>query len=146
MKWLTIGVLLNFFFAAPVLSELTKEDLQAIRTIVKEEIAESETRTDLKLQSLTTRIDEMDKRLTASIASVDKRLTDSSSNVNKRLGFLQNLVIVLITAVIGVPVGIFVYFERRVGKGNKGSQGEDSSPSQEIFAYLQERASRLETR
>ena len=31
MKWLTIGVLLNFFFAAPVLSELTKEDLQAIR-------------------------------------------------------------------------------------------------------------------
>ncbi len=146
MKWLTIGVLLNFFFAAPVLSELTKEDLQAIRAIVKEEIAESEARTDLKLQLLTTRIDEMDKRLTASIADVDKRLTSSSSNVDKRLGFLQNLVIVLITAVISVPVGIFVYFERRIGKGNRDSQGEDSSPSQEILAYLQERASRLETR
>ena len=26
MKWLTIGVLLNFVLAAPVLSELTKED------------------------------------------------------------------------------------------------------------------------
>ena len=84
MKRLTIGILLNFFVAAPVLSELTKEDLQAIRAIVKEEIAESETRTDLKLQILTTRIDEMDKRLTASITSMDKRV-----------GFLQILVVTL---------------------------------------------------
>ena len=146
MKRLIIGILLNFLLAAPIFSELTKEDLQAIRAIVKEEIAESETRTDLKLQILTTRIDEMDKRLTAGIADMDKSVASSSSSVDKRLGFLQNLVIVLITAVIGVPVGIFVYFERRIGKGNKNSQGEDSSPSQEIFAYLQERASRLETR
>ena len=139
MKWFTIGVLLNFLCVAPVLSELTKGDLQAIRAIVKEEITESEARTDLKLQLLTTRIDEMDKRLTASIADVGKRLASSSSNVDKRLGFLQNLIIVLITAVIGVPVGIFVYFERRIGKENKESQGEDSSPFQEILAYMRER-------
>lgn len=139
MKWFTIGVLLNFLLAAPVLSELTKEDLQAIRTIVNEEIAESETRTDLKLQLLTTRIDEMDKRLTASIADVDKRLASSSSNVDKRLGFLQNLIVVLITAVIGVPVGIFFYFERRIAKRNKESQGQDSSLSREIPAYMRGR-------
>lgn len=138
MKWLTIGILLNFFVAAPVLSELTKEDLQAIRAIVKEEIAESEARTDLKLQLLTTRIDEMDKRLTASIANVDKGLTSSSGNVDKRLGFLQALVLVLVTAVIGVPVGIFFYFERRIAKRNKESQGGDSSDPREIFTYLGE--------
>ena len=128
MKRLTIGILLNFFVAAPVLSELTKEDLQAIRAIVKEEIAESETRTDLKLQILTTRIDEMDKRLTASITSMDKRV-----------GFLQILVVTLITAVIGVPTGLFIYLERRTAKGSKESQGEDSSPFQEILAYMRER-------
>ena len=139
MKWLTIGILLNFLFAAPVLSELTKEDLQAIRAIVKEEIAESEARTDLKFQLLTTRIDEMDKRLTASIADVNKGVTSSSSNVDKRLGFLQALVLVLVTAVIGVPVGIFIYLEKRIVKGNKESQGEDSPHPQEIFAYLQEK-------
>ncbi len=150
MRWFTIGVLLNFVLAAPALSELTKEDLQAIRAIVKEEIAESETRTDLKLQSLITRIDEMDKRLTASIADVDKRLTNSInsvdekftnsiSSVDKRLGFLQALIVVLITAVIGVPTVIFIYFERRTAKGNKESQEEDGSRFQEIFAYMRGR-------
>ena len=128
MKRLTIGVLLNFLLAAPVLSELTKEDLQAIRSIVKEEIAESEARTDLKLQLLTTRIDEMDKRLTASITSMDKRV-----------GFLQILVVTLIAAIIGVPTGIFIYFERRTAKGNEEAQGEDSSLSQETRAYLRGR-------
>ena len=135
MKCLITGALLSFLFAAPILGELTKEDLQAIRTIVKEEIAESEARTDLKLQLLTTRIDEMDKRLAANIAGVDKRL-----------GFIQALVVVLITAVIGVPVGIFFYFERRIAERNKESQGTDSSDPLEILAYLQERGSRLETR
>ena len=150
MKWLAIGVLLNFFFAAPIFSELTKEDLQAIRAIVKEEIAESEARTDLKFQLLATRIDEMDKRLTASIANVDKRLTasitdvdkrltNSISSVDERLGFLQALIIVLITAVIGIPTGIFIYLERRTAKGNKESQGEDSSLFQETRAYLRGR-------
>ena len=129
MKWLTIGILLNFLFAAPVLSELTKEDLQAIRAVVKEEIAESETRTDLKFQLLTTRIDEMDKRWTASITSMDKRV-----------GFLQVLVVTLIAAVIGVPTGLFIYLERRTFKGNKESQGESSSSlSQEILASLRGR-------
>ena len=127
MKWLTIGVLLNFVLAAPVHSELTKEDLQAIRAIVKEEIAESETRTDLKLQLLTTRIDEMDKRLTASIADVDKRLTNSInsveekftksiSSVEERLGFLQVLMVVLAIPVIGVPAGICFYFGKKTSE------------------------------
>ena len=130
MKWLTIGILLNFVLAAPVLSELTKEDLQAIRAIVKEEIAESEARIDLKFQLLTIQIDEMDKRLTASIANVDKRLTASITDVDKRfrssissvdnrLGFLQILVVVLIPAVIGVPAGIVIYLEKRIAKGSK---------------------------
>ena len=127
MKWLTIGVLLNFLLATSVLSELTKTDLQAIRAIVKEEIAESEARTDLKLKVLTTRIDEMDKRLTASIADVDKRLTNSInsvdekftnsiSSVDKRLGFLQALMVVLAIPVIGVPVGICFYFGKRISE------------------------------
>ncbi len=116
MKWLTIGFLIYFFLAAPVLSELTKEDLQAIRSIVKEEIVEAEVRTDLKFQLLTTRIDEMDKRLTASITNVGKRLTNSISSVDKRLGFLQALLVVLVPAVIGVPAGIVLYFEKRTAK------------------------------
>ena len=120
----------NIYMQFPyVLSELTKEDLQAIRTIVKEEIAESEARTDLKLQLLTTRIDEMDKRLTASMTAMDKRV-----------GFLQVLVVTLIAAIIGVPTIIFIYLERRTFKGNKESQRESSSSlSQEILASLRGR-------
>ena len=115
-------------------SLILRSTIQAIRTIVKEEIAESEARTDLKLQILTPRIDEMDKRLTASITSADKRL-----------GFLQILVVALIAAVIGVPAGLFIYLERKAAKGNKESQGEDGSLSQEILAYQQRRSSHLET-
>ena len=137
MKWFTIGILLNFLLAAPVLSELTREDLQAIRAIVKEEIAESEARTDLKLQLLTTRIDEMDKRLTASIANVDKRLTasitdiderltNSISSVEKQLGFLQALIVVLMPAVIGVPVGIVIFLRKGQSMALYGIQKPNS--------------------
>ena len=71
----TIAILLLLLLASPALSELTKEDIEAIRMIVKEdvraiikeEIAASEKRmkehVDLKIQTVNTRIEGVEKQL-----------------------------------------------------------------------------------
>lgn len=95
----TLIIIVLFFVVSPVLGELTKEDLQAIETIIEK----SETRTkeyiDSKHNQVTTKIDEMDKRLTAEIDGVDKRLDDMRS-------FLIGLM-ALIAVAIGVPAWIW---------------------------------------
>ena len=54
-------ILLILLFAPPVLSELTQKDLEAIKAIVKEAIAESEKRTDLKFDAVNARFDAVEK-------------------------------------------------------------------------------------
>ena len=95
----TLIIIVLSLSVSPVLGELTKEDLQAIETIIEK----SETRTkeyiDSKHNQVTTKIDEMDKRLTAEIDGVDKRLDDMRS-------FLIGLM-ALIAVAIGVPAWIW---------------------------------------
>jgi len=71
----TTATLLLLLLASPVFSELTKEDIEAIRTIIKEdvraiikeEIAASEKRmkehVDLRIQTVNTRIDGINTRI-----------------------------------------------------------------------------------
>lgn len=105
-----------FFFAAffviisPVFGELTPQDLDKIRLIVKEEVSEVETR-------LRAEIAESEKRLRAEIAEsesnmrryVDLKFEGVDSNfesVHKQLllvvGFVSGLII-LIVVTIGIP-------------------------------------------
>ena len=61
------AILLLLLLALPVFSELTKEDIEAIRKIVKEEVTASEKRmkehVDLKIQTVNTRIEDLDTQL-----------------------------------------------------------------------------------
>jgi hypothetical protein len=75
MKGMLIIIVL-FLVVSPVLGELTKEDLQAIETIIEKSEARTKEYIDSKHNQVTIKIDEMDKRLTVQIDGVDKRLDD----------------------------------------------------------------------
>ena len=95
----TMIIIVLFLVVFPVLGELTKEDLQAIETIIEKSEARTKEYIDSKYNQVTTKIDEMDKRLTSKIDGVDKRLDDMRS-------FLIGL-IALIAVAIGVPAWIW---------------------------------------
>jgi hypothetical protein len=98
MKGMLIIIVL-FLVVSPVLGELTKEDLQAIETIIEKSEARTKEYIDSKHNQVTIKIDEMDKRLTVQIDGVDKRLVDMRS-------FLIGLM-ALIAVAIGVPAWIW---------------------------------------
>ena len=81
----TLIIIVLFFVVSPVLGELTKEDLQAIETIIEKSEARTKEYIDSKYNQVTTKIDEMDKRLTTKIDEMDKRLTAQIDGVDKRL-------------------------------------------------------------
>ena len=84
--WTRIGLLVTLllFAVTPAIAELTQADLQAIRAIVKQEIAASEARNDLKLEKINTQIAVIKTEITA---------------INKRLDFMQTLIIAVIASV-----------------------------------------------
>ena len=124
----TLIIIVLFLGVSPVLGELTKEDLQAIETIIEK----SETRTKEYIDSrynqvttkidemdkrLTTKIDEMDKRLTTKIDEMDKRLTAQIDGVDKRLVDMRSFLIGLM-ALIAVAIGVPAWIWNKSQKGN----------------------------
>ena len=113
----TLIIIVLFFVVSPVLGELTKEDLQAIETIIEK----SETRTkeyiDSKYNQITTKIDEMDKRLTTKIDEMDKRLTAEIDGVDKRLNDMRSILIGLI-GLIAVAIGVPAWIWNKSQKSN----------------------------
>jgi hypothetical protein len=83
----------------PALAELTPQDLEAIRKIVKEEITESEKRTDLKFEKMNERFNTVNVRI---------------DGLEKRLNFIGNVFLIFI---IGIPVGFIVYAVKRRLRG-----------------------------
>ena len=89
--------------ALPVLGELTPQDLDKIRLIVKEEVSESEAR-------LRTEITESETRLGTEIAKSETRMKTyvdvKFESVNERLtlvvGFVSALII-LVVVTVGIP-------------------------------------------
>ena len=138
---------------APAFAELSAEDIEKIRVIIKAEVSASETRIkeyiSQEANTLNVKIDEMDKRLTGEIKGMDKRLTGEISNMDKRLtGEISNmdkrldqtftLVVVLITAVIavvGVPMTIILF---QLSTQDKKQRSQD----EKIEALQQELAER----
>ena len=131
----TIAILLLLFFASPVLSKLTEEDIEAIRTIVKEdvraiikeEITASEKRmkehVDLKIQTVNARIDGVDTR----IDGVNTRI----EALDKQLGRIWGVIIALIgliAATIAIPQIMVVYKDINSNKkGPKDAEPENIS-------------------
>jgi hypothetical protein len=106
----TLIIIVLFLVVSPVLGELTKEDLQAIETIIEKSEARTKEYIDSKYNQVTTKIDEMDKRLTTKIDEMDKRLTAKIDGVDKRLVDMRSFLIglmALIAVAIGVPAWIW---------------------------------------
>ena len=112
MKVLIATVLLVLFFGFSAFGELTKEDLEAIRSIVNDEIAKSE------------------KTINAQITGIDKRLGDMKAMMIA----LMALIVVAVTA----PAAIVyrrdnqrqVASQQQVANEMAGKQDTEMGPSQ----------------
>ncbi len=116
----TTATLLLLLLASPVFSELTKEDIEAIRKIVKEEVTASEKRmkehVDLKIQTVNTRIDGINTRI---------------EDLDKQLGRIWAVIIALIgliAAAIAIPQIMVAYKDISANKrGPKDAKPENIS-------------------
>ncbi|MCY4567910.1 MAG: hypothetical protein OXD49_06320 [Candidatus Poribacteria bacterium] len=118
MKLILISITAFLIFAAPVFSELTVEDLEKIRSIVKE--SEDRLKEDLKAS---------EKRLTEHI---DGKVEEMDKRLNIIFGFVIPL-ISLIVVVIGVPQIIMVWR----GREERTQKEQIQELKQEIEALKQ---------
>ena len=142
---MTVVILLIFVLAqTAVFGELTKEDLEEIRKVVKEEISASEQRTGIKLAEINTEI---------------KVIKTDINGVKDRLGDTHRLVLVLI-ALIGGTMAIAVamtYAARKLAGAMTEMQKvhasadetnelikEDIAANNETNRFLSEYAERVE--
>ena len=102
MKTIFFACLVCFVMAAPAFSELTPQDLDKIRLIIKEEISESEARMKAEIAQSEARMKEY---IDIKIEGVDKRL-------NLVVGFVSGLII-LIVATVGIPQIIMAWRGRK---------------------------------
>ena len=128
-----------FFFAAffviisPTFGELTSQDLDKIRLIVKEEVSEVETR-------LRAEIAESEKRLRAEIAKsesnmkgyVDLKFEGVNQQLTLVVGFVSALII-LIVVTVGIPQIIIAWR----GKSERSQDKKIEELSREIEALKQ---------
>ena len=122
MKLILISITAFLIFAAPVFSELTVEDLEKIRSIVKE--SEDRLKTDLK---------ESEKRLREHI---DGKVEEMDKRLNIVFGFVIAL-ISLIVIVVGIPQVLMVWR----GKEERTQKEQIQELKQEIEALKQHIAS-----
>ena len=118
MKLILISITAFLIFAAPVFSELTVEDLEKIRSIVKE--SEDRLKEDIETS---------EKRLMQHVA-------DKFGEVDKRLNIIFGFVIALITlivVVVGVPQIIMAWR----GKEDRTQKEQIQELRQEIEALKQ---------
>ena len=130
MKGTLITIVL-FLVVSPVLGELTKEDLQAIETIIEKSEARTKEYIDSKYNQVTTKIDEMDKRLTTKIDEMDKRLTAEIDGVDKRLDDMRAVLIGLI-GLIAVAIGVPAWIWNKSQKGNNRTAPRENETNKHV--------------
>ncbi len=145
MKLILILSAVLLLFTVPAFSELTVEDLEKIRSIikeeidpVKEEIAKSETRmkeyVSQEIATVNVKIEEMDKRQTGAIEMLGKRLD--------HIFLLVLALVVFIAVVIGIPQ-IIVAMQR---KDIRAQDEKIEAQQKQIEALLQDMETRKQER
>ena len=124
LRFSTIFVLLMLPLSA--FSELTKNDIEAIKSIVKEEATASETRikeyVDLKVENITLKIEEMDKRLSNRIDSLNTRFDDSRGTTYAVLGVLTVWLMGILGYVIHTRITVGRLIESLTGIENSANE------------------------
>ena len=150
MKLIVILSAALLLFTAPTFSELTVEDIEKIRSIIKEETTASETRVteyiSQEIAKVNIKIEEMDKRLNGEIQGLDTHLSSEIKGLDTRLGGeikalgkrldqLFTLVLALI-AFIAVVIGVPQIIVAMQGK-NQRAQDEKIEAQQKQIEALQ---------
>ena len=134
-----------FLFIAPVYSELSPQDLDKIRLIVKEENSISETElkaeieksekhmkeyVDTKFEAVDTKFEAVDTKFKA----VDTKFEALQRQINLLIAFVSGLII-LIVATIGIPQIIMAWR----GKDERSQDEKIEALSREIEALKEQR-------
>ena len=116
MRLILISTTAFLIFTAPVFSELTVQDLEKIRSIVKEsedglreEIKKSEEGLKKDIENVRSMVTESEARLKEHI---DFKVSEMDKRLNMVFGFVVAL-ISLIVVVVGIPQVIMVWRGRR---------------------------------
>ncbi len=134
MKLILISITASLIFAMPVFSELTVEDLEKIRSIVK--ASEERLREDLQAseERLKEDLKASEGRLKEDLQASEKRLmqhvADKFGEVDKRLNIIFGFVIALISlivVVVGIPQVLMAWRDK-----------EDRSQKEQIQELKQE--------
>ncbi len=140
MKLILISITTLLIFATPVFSELTVEDLEKIRSIVKE--SEDRLKGDLKAseEHLKGDLEKTHSSIKASEERLMKHVDDKFSEMDKRLNMLSGFVIALISLiviVVGIPQVLMVWR----GKEERTQKEQIQELKHEIEALKQHIAS-----
>ncbi len=133
MKLILISIIALLIFATPVFSELSVEDLEKIRSIVKE--SEDRLKGDFKASE-----DRLKEDLKASEGRVMIHVGDKFGEVDKRLNIIFGFVIGLISLIV-VVVGIPQIIIAWRGKEDRTQKEQIQELRQEIEALKQHIAS-----
>ena len=115
MKRVLFFSLVFWAIASPVLAELTVQDLEKIRSIIKEEIADEIAPIKTEIASMKTEIASMKTEITSiddKISSVKEDVASLSGRVDgieKQITWLMGVIIV----VVGIPQVIVVWRSRK---------------------------------
>lgn len=104
-----------FFIVSPVFGELTPQDLDKIRLIVKEEVAASETRIRREIFKSET---QMKNYVEIKFEGVNDRFKEFDKRVTLVVGFVSGLII-LIVVTVGIPQIIMAWRGSREREQNK---------------------------
>ena len=140
MKLILICTTAFLIFAGPVFSELTVEDLEKIRSIVKE----SEDLLKKDIEKVRSSVKESEARLKEDLKESETRLRehidDKVSEMDKRLNMIFGFVVALISLiviVVGIPQIIMVWR----GRGERTQADQIQELRQEIETLKQHIAS-----
>ena len=140
MKLILICTTAFLIFAGPVFSELTVEDLEKIRSIVKE----SEDLLKKDIEKIRSSVKEAETRLKEDLKESETRLREhidgKVSEMDKRLNMIFGFVVALISlivVVVGIPQIIMVWR----GRGERTQADQIQELRQEIETLKQHIAS-----
>ncbi len=134
MKPVFLSIVMFILFTGSTFGALTPEDLDAIRMIIREELAASEARLQKSIEAsgkrLETHISQSVSNLNATISEMDNNLGARLSGLKKRLDTLFYLLIalgVVIVFTVGVPQIIWVIQLYTENKQLKTQQEQNGS-------------------
>ena len=106
------------FWSGVASADLTKQDIEEIRRVVREEVQQEVRRVDERIDGLdsklSTRIDSLDKH----IDGLDSKLSTRIDSLEKRIDDLRNLLYVILAGMFALVIGMlglvgFILWDRR---------------------------------